>query len=58
MVDKKCVNCQHFRVLYEPIGKGSELWELGRATCDKHTLFVDFSSRRQLNKLTCKEVSP
>lgn len=46
-----CINCEHFKVLYPPMGK----YESGRAACKKYDLIVDFLSRRKLNRLTCVE---
>lgn len=53
----KCKDCPHFRILYDPIGKGMEIWDLGRAKCEKNDLYVDFSSKRKLNRLECVEKS-
>ncbi|MBQ1778899.1 MAG: hypothetical protein IIZ93_12145 [Acidaminococcaceae bacterium] len=51
----KCVGCPHFKILYDPIGKAPEIWDFGKAKCVKHDLYVDFASKRKLNKLTCWE---
>ena len=51
----KCVDCPHFKILYDPIGKGTEIWDYGKAKCKKHDLYVDFPSKRKLNKLECWE---
>lgn len=51
----KCTECPHFKILYDPIGEGMEIWGLGRAKCEKNDLYVDFSSKRKLNKLECVE---
>lgn len=46
-----CYNCKHFHINYEPM----KHVDLGRASCDKHNLIVDFLSHRQLKRLTCVE---
>lgn len=51
----KCVDCPHFKILYGPIGKGPDIWDFGRAKCEKHDLYVDFASKRKLNQLKCWE---
>ena len=51
----KCVDCTHFRILYDPIGKATDIWDFGRAKCKKYDLIVDFASKRKLNKLECWE---
>jgi hypothetical protein len=52
----KCVDCPHFKILYAPIGKEPDnIWDFGRAKCEKHDLCVDFASKRKLNKLKCWE---
>lgn len=51
----KCKGCPYFKILYDPIGKGMDLWDFGRAKCEKHDLYVDFASKRKLNKLKCIE---
>lgn len=47
----KCVECESFRILYEPI-KG---YDSGLAKCDKHDMVAEFTSRRKLNRLVCVE---
>ena len=51
----KCKDCPHFKILYDPIGKAMEIWDFGKAKCEKHDLYVDFASKRKLNKLECVE---
>lgn len=51
----KCADCPHFKILYGPIGKRTEIWDFGKAKCEKHDLYVDFASKRKLNKLECLE---
>ena len=53
----KCKDCPHFRILYDPIGKGMEIWDFGKAKCEKYDAYVDFASKRKLNKMECIEKS-
>lgn len=52
---RKCKDCPHFKILYDPIGKAPDIWDFGRAKCEKHDLIVDFASKRKLNRLECWE---
>lgn len=45
----KCNQCEHFKILYPPMGK----YDSGQAKCEKHDLVVDFFSKQKLNQLTC-----
>lgn len=54
----KCVDCEHFKIKYEPYKSGGILLNFGMAECDKHNLVVDFASHRKLNKLECVENEP
>lgn len=47
----KCINCEHFKVLYPPMGN----YDNGQAKCEKHDLVVDYFSKQKLNRLTCVE---
>lgn len=53
----KCWECEHFKILYEPLGKISTgLWDMGKAKCMKHDgLYVEFADHRKLKKLDCIE---
>ena len=44
-----CINCEHFKVLYPPMGK----YDSGMAKCKKYDLVVDFFSKQKLGELTC-----
>lgn len=46
-----CVECEHFKILYPPMGH----YDCGRAKCEKHDLVVDYINKRKLKKLTCIE---
>lgn len=53
---KRCVGCESFRILYEPIkDPQGGCWDSGLARCDKHDLVCDFTSARKLNRLVCVE---
>lgn len=52
----KCWECEHFKILYKPLGKISTgLWDMGKAKCMKHDLYVEFADHRKLMKLNCIE---
>lgn len=50
-----CKDCPCFRIKYEPLRCGGQLWDFGQAECKKHDLVVDFASHRKLNRLECVE---
>ena len=51
----RCKDCPHFKIMYNPIKHGTEIWDMGKAKCEKHDLIVDFINKRKLNKLECVE---
>lgn len=53
----KCIDCPHFKILYGPLGKGPDIWDFGRAKCEKYDAYVDFASKRKLNKMECIQKS-
>lgn len=53
----KCKDCHHFKIICNPIKHGTEIWDFGRAKCEKYDLIVDFANKRKLNKLECLEKS-
>ena len=55
IVEKKCMDCPHFRIVCEPIRAHPGYWEFGEAECQKHKLFVEFHNRGKLKKLRCIE---
>lgn len=48
-----CKDCEHFRIRYEPLKVGKDIWDFGMAQCDKYQMVVEFASRRKINKLKC-----
>ena len=48
-----CKDCEHFKILYEPLRTPGKLWDLGRAVCKKHNLVTDFANHGKLKKLKC-----
>lgn len=48
---KKCSECEHFKILYPPMG----MYDSGMAKCEKHDLVTDYFSKQKLNNLTCVE---
>ena len=53
MMENKCRDCPYFKVLYEPIKSGKDVWDLGKAKCTKYDLVTDFISHRKFGKLNC-----
>ena len=49
----KCIECPHFKILYEPIKNGGDVWDLGKAKCNKYDLVTYFVSHRIFNKMMC-----
>ena len=50
-----CENCEHFKILYEPLRTKGTLWDLGRAVCQKHNLVTDFFNHGKFKKLKCPD---
>ena len=54
-----CDKCKFFKVLYEPLRTTGELWDMGRAKCDKHDLITDFANYGKFKRLdTCEDFEP
>ena len=53
----KCKDCPYFKILYSPIKHGAEIWDFGKARCEKYDAYVDFANKRKLNKMECLEKS-
>lgn len=54
-----CDKCKHFKVLYEPLRTKGELWDMGRAKCNKHDLITDFANHGKFKRLdTCDNFEP
>lgn len=53
----KCIDCEHFNILYDPYRSGGILWDTGRAECTKYNLVIDTVSQKQINKLVCVDAS-
>ena len=51
-----CDKCEHFKILYEPLRTKGELWDLGRAICEKHNLVTDFSNHGKFKRLECPDI--
>lgn len=52
---KKCKDCEHFRIDYEPYRYIGAHTELGQASCGKHNLVVNFATKKKLETLSCVE---
>lgn len=48
-----CKDCEHFKIVMQPLRSGGDLWDLGQAKCNKYDLVVDFANQRKLNNLRC-----
>ena len=54
-----CDKCKYFKILYEPLRTKGELWDMGRAECDKHNLITDFANHSKFKRLdTCENFEP
>ena len=54
-----CDKCVYFKILYEPLRDTGELWDMGRAKCDKHNLITDFTNHGKFKWLdTCEDYEP
>ena len=51
----KCIDCPQFKVAYNPLKVGRDVYDSGLAVCNKHNLEVEFINRRRLNTLDCVE---
>ena len=51
-----CDKCQHFKILYEPLRTKGDLWDLGRAKCEKHNLITDFATHGKFKRLECPDM--
>ena len=54
-MNTKCWECEHFKINYEPLRSGPDIYDLGRASCKKYDLIVDFASHRKLKRLVCAD---
>ena len=55
MENRLCKDCEHFKILYEPIRTNGRIWDFGRAICDKHDLITDFANHKKFDHLYCQE---
>ena len=54
-----CDKCKYFEVLYEPLRTKGELWDMGRAKCDRRNLITDFANHGKFKRLdTCEDYEP
>lgn len=51
----KCIDCPEFRIAYNPLKVGRDVYDSGLAICGKHNLELEFISRKKLNTLDCVE---
>ena len=52
---KQCINCEYFKIVYEPLGKCKSAWDLGMVECRKYHKTADFITRAELSRLRCVE---
>ncbi len=51
-----CDECKYFNILHEPLRTEGELWDFGRAKCEKHNLITDFANHEKFKRLdTCED---
>lgn len=51
-----CKDCEHFKIMYEPLKDKGVIWDFGRARCEKHNLITDFANHRKFERLECVEM--
>ena len=51
-----CDQCQHFKIIQEPMKGIDGLYDLGRAECKKYNLVTDFINHSKFKRLeTCED---
>ena len=53
----RCVECEHLKIVYEPLKAPTRRTEHGLAGCDKYFWTVRFADRSALDAMTCEGVS-
>lgn len=48
-----CAECEHLKIVNQPLRGMYGLYELGYAKCTKHNLITDFVDMRKFKKMTC-----
>ena len=50
-----CKDCEYFKINYQPLGRGKDMLDWGRASCRKYNLVTDFRTERKFKTLNCIE---
>ena len=50
---KLCKDCEHFKIIQQPLIVGGECWDFGKAICSKHNLETDFRNQSKFKTLEC-----
>lgn len=50
-----CEQCEHFKIMYEPLRGTGGLIDMGRVHCEKYDLIKDFSHHGQFKYLICPD---
>lgn len=54
---RRCWECEHLKIVYEPLKAPTRRTEHGLARCDKHSRMLGFANRSALDAMTCEGVS-
>ena len=50
---KRCKDCEHFHIKYQPKQYERLFTDFGQAACDKYDLVVDFKTNKKFDTLYC-----
>jgi len=53
MTVKRCKDCEHFHIKYQPKHYEGLFTDFGQAACDKYDLVVDFRTNKKFDTLYC-----
>ena len=50
-----CAECEHLKIVIQPLRGKEGCYELGRAECKKYDLVTDFLNMGKFKRMTCPE---
>ena len=50
-----CKDCEHFKIIQQPLRVGRDIYDCGMAECKKHGLYVEFTNKGKFKWLSCVE---
>lgn len=50
-----CRDCEHFKIIQQPLKVGRDVYDCGVAECKKHNLIVEFTHKGKFKWLSCIE---